>query len=363
LLLLFIGFSQPVSRLASMPLTQVEQWSVAYWTPWGNPPIPVSEIDWEALTHVVHWAALVQPDGSLDLERQRVSSDGPALIATAHEHGVKVLLGVAQATWIGHRNAIQQAADSDMPGLVNHIIEVVDTYGFDGVDLDWEPFSPRSNGRAMQQLAEELRSRLGDRILSAAAIVNHSEFWGSIHGYFDRIHLMTYDLTGTWNPYSWHNAALYSPEDSKVWSVDMAIRLFTSAGVPHERLSVGIPFFGWLWSGSGITGPQQHWGISAPQLAQTYYQRLAPMISPTTLRWDDTARVPYLSFEGGDGQFLTYDNESSVVEKVNYAKAYHLGGWFIWELSAGYLPSQIPSQPLLEAIKQARHSEPPEPAE
>ena len=39
----------------------------------------------------------------------------------------------------------------------------------------------------------------------ADAIVSDYRYWGSVTTYFDRINIMTYDLTGTWNPYSWHN--------------------------------------------------------------------------------------------------------------------------------------------------------------
>src|SRR5205823_8781349 len=29
----------------------VRPWSMGYWTPWGNPKLPLSDIDWQALTH------------------------------------------------------------------------------------------------------------------------------------------------------------------------------------------------------------------------------------------------------------------------------------------------------------------------
>jgi chitinase len=225
-------------------------------------------------------------------------------------------------------------------------MNVVDSYGFDGVDIDWEPFNAGSNGSAMQALASDLRSRLGtSKTLSAAALVTDYPYWGSVHSYFDRIGIMTYDLTGTWNPYSWHNAALYDP-DGMVWSVDLAVRRFTSYGVPAAKLSIGIPFFGYRWTGGGISGPQQYWS-SPPSTQQIYYQSLAGTINQSNYRWDSLAQVPYLS---DSNSFLTYDDARSVAEKVKYAKDKGLGGWIIWELSGGYLPSQTPNQPLLAVL-------------
>jgi chitinase len=328
----------------------VEQWSLGYWTPGGNPPIPPSEIEWEGLTHVVHAWALVRPDGTLDLNTQRVSSDGPALIAEAHARGVKALLGIGQPYWLGQKTNLLLAATHHRTLLVDRIMKVVNTYGFDGVDLDWEPFDARTNGSAAKRFAAELRSRLGEsRTLSAAAIVTDYAYWGSVHSLFDRIGVMTYDLTGTWTPHSWHNAALYSPGDA-VWSVDLAVRRFTAAGVPPGKLSIGIPFFGYVCTGS-VTAPRQPW--RATSCSQVSYQTLAASYNLASAMWDDLAKAPYLSLDrpgSKNDRFITFENERSIAEKVNYAKSRGLGGWIIWELSGDYFPSQRPDQGPLDAI-------------
>jgi len=321
----------------------VSQWSLGYWTPRGNPALPPTKIDWEAVTHVVHAWALVRPDGTLDLTAQRVSSDGPALISAGHARGVKVLLGIGQPYWLGQTTNLQSAVKLGKSILVNNILDVVNSYGFDGVDLDWEPFNATINGPAMQAFAAELRSRLGaTKTLSAAAIVSDYTFWGSVQNYFDRIGVMTYDLTGSWTRYSWHNAALYSP-DERVWSVDLAVRRFTAAGVPAGKLSIGIPFFGYVCTGS-VTAPQQPWG--ATSCSQMSYQNLAASYALASAMWDDFAKVPYLSIDSPgstNDKFITFDNERSIAEKVNYAKSKGLGGWIIWELSGDYFPSQNPN--------------------
>jgi chitinase len=331
-----------------------EQWSIGYWTPRGNPAIPPSAIDWQGLTHVVHAWAIVKPDGSLDLETQRVSADAPVLIHYAHTNGVKAVLGIVQPYWSGQTTNLQQAITRSRSILADNIMKIVDSYGFDGVDLDWEPFDSDVNGPAMQALAADLRSRLGPgRTLSAAAIVTNYTFWGKVHSYFDRIGLMTYDLSGLWDPYTWHNSALYD-HDSMVWSVDLAVRRFTANGVPAAKLAMGIPFFGYKWTGIGILGPGLSW-IVPPTLQQIPYNLLAAAIDQRNYRWDSFAKVPYLSVDGAlDDNFYSYDNALSVTEKVRYAEDHGLGGWIIWELASDYLPSQTPNQPLLDAIKSAR---------
>jgi chitinase len=273
------------------------------------------------------------------------------------------MLAVSQPYWQHKANSLRQAAASNRAILVANILNAVTTYGFDGVDIDWEPFSASTDGPILQSLASDLRGGLGAGILTADAIVTDNAYWGSVQSYFGRVNVMTYDLTGTWNPYSWHNSALYGP-GSVVFSVDLAANRFIASGVPASKLSIGIPFYGWHWTGGqlqsdpsqGITAPRQRWSL-APNLKQTYYQGLAAKVAAGNYNWDSQARVPYLSVGGpgsADCQFITYDNEQSVAEKVKYVKNNNLGGWIIWELVGDYLPSQVPTQPLLNAIAKAQ---------
>ena len=46
--------------------------------------------------------------------------------------------------------------------------------------------------------------------------------------------------------------------------------------------------------------------------------------------WDEEAKAPYY-FDGE--QFISYDNERSMAEKMNYIKKHHLRGLMYWEHS------------------------------
>lgn len=351
------ALQSPDGSLDRPDSASTQRWSLGYWTPWGDPPIPPAEIEWSALTHVVYAWALVRPNGSLDLETQRIASEAPALIKNARVHGVKAILGIGQQYWSGQTTNFQSAITGNRAKLVDKIMDTVKAYGFDGVDLDWEPFNPSTNGRTMDEFAADLRDRLGDaRTLSASVIITDYAYWGTAHGPFDRIGVMTYDMAGVWDPYSWHNAALYTPPQSPgsswlPWSVDLAVNRFLNAGVPAAKLSIGLPFFGYEWSGAGITRPGQRWTVK-PDLRQLSYQLLfGSLDKKRTFHWDSVSRVPYLSSRD---RFISYDNEQSIAEKIEYVKSQRLGGWIIWALSGDYMPSKTPNQPLLHVIKDHR---------
>lgn len=327
------------------------QWSIGYWTPYGTPAVPIAEIQWDGLTHVVQWGALVGSDGSLDLTTNRIAENAPVLIAAARDAKVSVLLGLTQAYWRGEKTNFRAATHKDASDLANAVKAVVDTYGFDGVDVDWEPFNANADGDGMIRLAADLRKRLGTKIITAAAIITDYRYWGSVHPYLDRVNVMTYDMTGTWDPYAWHNAALHG-DNSKVWSVELAVQRYLDGGVPAAKLGIGIPFFGWEWSRGGISGPKNKW-TSTPSLKQISYHNFWSRITTDSFRWDFEAHVPYLLNSPDSPGYLTYDNETSITEKIRFARTKGLGGWIIWALDQDYFPDRTPRHPLMTAVRNA----------
>jgi chitinase len=161
--------------------------------------------------------------------------------------------------------------------------------------------------------------------------------------------VMTYDLSGLWDPYSWFQSALYDP-DGLVWSVDLAVKRFTGVGVPPAKLGIGIPFYGWKWTGAGITGPGQWWFTSVPVRTQVAYNVLAAGITAQNFHFDTGAMEPYLN---NPDSFITYEDARSIAAKVNYVKSNGLGGWIVWQLGSDYFPSGAPKNPLLAALKAA----------
>jgi GH18 family chitinase len=325
-------------------------WSIGYLWPFGNPALPVSEIEWQGLTHLVHYGAVVNADGSLDLSTEEISSKAPALISAGHAAGVKVLLALIQASWTDRTSTFEQAATQHRRSLLRHIADVVERYGYDGVSVDSEPVS----AVAVKLLAPDLRAALDGKILIAVASVDQAKIFSPLQDSFDRISIMTYDLTGAGNSYSWHNAALYSSDDS-VWSVDLAVKRFVAAGLPAAKLDIGIPFYGWRLTGGGVNGPRQN-PESTPALTSFPYFDIISEITPKTYHWDSAAQVPYLSVTAGtkgSEQFVTYDNEQSIAAKVNYVKKNKLGGWIIWHLQADFMPAGTSKHPLLAAVKKA----------
>lgn len=245
-------------------------------------------------------------------------------------------------------------------------VDFIVKYGFDGVDIDWEypvagglstnirrPEDKYNFTLLMQKIREKLDAREvidgREYLLSFAGAagswyVNNVEL-SKIKLYVDFANVMTYDIHGSWEPYTDFNAPLYNNADSSPqykWSVDSSISTWINAGFPKEKLVMGVPFYGYLYK--AVTNVNNG-------LYQTYsggnsisYANIAANYLNTTgyIRYfHSESMVPWL-FNGST--FITYEDQESMRYKAQYIRSKGLGGAMIWELS------QDPNRVLLNAL-------------
>ena len=163
--------------------------------------------------------------------------------------------------------------------------------------------------------------------------------------YLDFVNLMTYDYYP--DTLAVHHTNLYAsdlyPEAN---SGDIAFRAFRQAGVPAEKLVMGISFSSRafrLKEGSK-TGPGDT--VIAQTRGGGGFTRIKDSLEnrPGYLKgWDQAACAPYL-FHPEELLFLTYDDERSVGEKCRYVLENGMGGVMFWEYFSD------PKEYLLDAI-------------
>jgi len=318
--------------------------------------VPPSSFDWRGLTHVGHVAVLPNADGSLlyickyyhPCTESQLATETSTLIQLAHANNVQVVLQIANTAgmrWLGATNK------SNLSTFVKNIVRLVNTYAYDGVDIDWEQ---SLNYAQMSALLSALRTARQIKLLVADVGRDDNSFWAKHISKLDRINAMTYDGAGNWNRYSWFNSALYSDPCACVWSIDVVKRHMLAAGIPAAKLNLGIPFYGYVSIGGGVTGPRQsNW--RSPSLSQINYNQLSGKYNLLSPNWDEVAQVPWITTSNG---WITFDDARSVARKVNYIQKSQLGGWIIWSLDKDYFPAQIPQHPLLAAITTAMKKSP-----
>ena len=282
----------------------------------------------------------------------------------AHQNGKKaiVMLGGAGThdAWVGASGSQYGAA------FVQNLAQLAQTYGFDGVDLDWEPLSA-SDQPIFKTLAQAIRTAMPSTLLTVpvgwvgVSTANAGSFYGGIASLFDQINIMSYEMAGAWSGWqSWHSSAIYGETSTTPTSVDVNVKAYLAAGVPAAKLGIGIGFHGSCWS-SPVTQPKQSPGASqivAGDNTMTFDKIMSSCYSDAAHHWDATARAPYLSFSAAHGPqgctFVSCEDSQSILEKGACVKAKGLGGTIVWTINQGYQPSQPAGQrdPLMQALKQ-----------
>ncbi|KAJ9581749.1 hypothetical protein L9F63_003818, partial [Diploptera punctata] len=236
--------------------------------------------------------------------------------------------------------------------FVKNVVAFVQEYGFDGFDLDWEYPAQRGGAdtdkAAFVKLIKELREEFDKYGYLLTAAVGAAESSASISydieqlgKYLDFINIMTYDLHGSWDSKTGHNAPLYAgPADEtdseKKLNVDACVNYWLSQGAPAEKIIVGMGTYGRTFTMSSTTCAigvaAAGAGSAGPYTRESGflgYNEICEEQSKWTVHWEDQQKVPYAC---NGNQFVGYDNIESIKIKAEYIVEKGLGGGMIWSL-------------------------------
>ncbi|HYC85444.1 MAG TPA: glycosyl hydrolase family 18 protein [Chryseosolibacter sp.] len=204
---------------------------VGYLPSWSGSP---ADIQYTKLTHINY--AFIRPTTTGGL----TAVDQPAklqdLVSRAHAAGVKV--GIAIGGWSDLKNEDFQSMAGNATyrnNFVNNLVNLVNQYGLDGVDLDWEypreGADPANFNTLMGQLSSTMHSR--GKFLTAAVAASGYYADGIQSGVFssvDFLNLMAYDGGG-----SNHSTYDFAVQTLNYWK---------GRGLPAAKAVLGVPFYG-----------------------------------------------------------------------------------------------------------------------
>ncbi len=357
----------------------------AEWAPAGG--YFVSDILASKITHIDYAFSNISENGecklgdpAADVERVYTAAESVSGVAnstdpaTIHFNGnfnqllelkakypyLKVLISVGGYAWSGNfSNAA--LTDQTRQTFVKSCIDLYfKTYKgvFDGIDIDWE--SPVSGGltkgrpedkhnftlllaefrRQLDELGTANRTHYLLTIATGGGPGMDARYErDQIAQYLEWVNLMTYDLHGTWDNVTNFNAPLYQdtndPGDSSL-NVDAVVQDYLDAGIPADKLVMGVPFYGYAWTGVGYTNDGLYQDCVYPTWGKSLkYTEILTDYLPTYKRlWNVESQVPYL-YNINTAVFVSYDDPQSIAAKAGYASDKHLDGVMIWELSQG----------------------------
>lgn len=316
-------------------------------------------IDAEKLTHINYAFANVV-DGKVAEGSAERDTENFAILRKLKEKNPDLKILISVGGWSWSENFSDAAlTDSSRTVFANSAVAYLKRHQLDGVDIDWEypglpgednvyrPEDKENFTLLLKALREKLDAqsaadgRNDDQYQLTIATGAQEEFLattnlGDAQQYLDCINIMTYDFyTGGAPVTGFHtNLNLSEHDDARRRSSIQSVQGHIDAGVPPEKIVLGVAFYGRGWTdvngeNNGLFQPVNGKGISFPYgtLEEEYIDK-----NGFVRHWDESAQAPYL-WNAESKTFISYDDVESLTHKAAFVKSKGLGGVMFWEYS------------------------------
>jgi chitinase len=185
-------------------------------------------IPYEQLTHINYSFLIPNPDGTFAPLNNAWKLK--TIVENAHKQNVKVSIAVGGWGWDAQFEEMAASPEA-RTAFVKNIVDVVNQYQLDGVDMDWEYPDQGQSSQNFLALMQELRKALPDKLISTATI-SYGDDTGlgipnEVFDLVDYVNVMTYDG-------EIHGSLREFEEGLRYWS---------ERGVSTEKINIGVPFY------------------------------------------------------------------------------------------------------------------------
>ena len=278
-------------------------------------------------------------DGSFKANTTVLENIQKYVLTKAHKKGIYVVASLGGGGEEPRKAFVEVCKKSETrKAFIDNVIYIVNRFGFDGVDIDWE--TPTSSEAPyftllVQELNEKLKENNPSHLLTAAItggkwqpprydLVNSGK-------YLDYVNVMTYGMC--YSNGNYHNALYesrtYNDLENGVGntlescSIEESIVVFNNLSVSNDKLIFGAAFYGvrqkktdGVWSSNG-------------SVSYTSIKELMDSDNYIYI-YDSNAGVPYL-INKDKNIFISFDDTRSILEKCEYLKETGCAGIMYWE--------------------------------
>ncbi|KAL9184576.1 hypothetical protein ACHAXT_012546 [Thalassiosira profunda] len=337
--------------------------NVGYWQSWsvyrdeGCQKMDAATFDAGPYTHVVYSFASL--DASYRLEAWNGTYDAEVPLykefnAVKQRHpGTKTMIAVGGWTHndpgpMQTRFSQMASSKSNRQTFASSVVQFLRTYGFDGLDLDWEYPGLKDRGGKRDDynnyvlMVKELRRAFDaapepyELTVAIPGNTTKLEMGFDLAGmapYVDWFNVMAYDLWGSWDP----KQIAYSHTDIRM--IDEAVE-YMSHFIQRSKLVLGLGSYARTYTlqdedcrdlGCPFDGPGQS-GCEGTDGFLPYFE-IADLVtsrSYDSVRFDDESQSMVMITDGN--RLVSYDNTVSFNRKINYARDMCFRGQMLWAI-------------------------------
>ncbi|KAL6229180.1 hypothetical protein BDW75DRAFT_245961 [Aspergillus navahoensis] len=231
------------------------------------------------------------------------------------------------------------------------LISFMGTYGFTGVDIDWEyPVADDRNGRTadyknyptflfnLKKALDDYKYGLSITLPTSYWYLQHFDL-KAMEPSVDWFNFMSYDLHGTWDMGNeWTGA--YLDAQTNLTEIKSALDLLWRVDIKPSKVNLGLAFYGrtftlassscsdpgCLYLSAGTAGQCSN---SAGILFNSEIESIISENNLTSTLYKDAA-VKTITWD--TDQWVSYDDEETWKLKAEYAKSICLGGVLVWSV-------------------------------
>lgn len=234
--------------------------------------------------------------------------------------------------------------------FVNEVTRFMETYAFDGLDLDWEYPSASDRGGSPADkanyvlLCKDLRAAFGT-VYGLSVTLPASFYYlqnfdvADMEEHVDFFNIMTYDLHGVWEK---GIEGIGIRPHTNITEIDAGLDLLWRADVASEKINMGMAWYGRSYtlqntncttpngicqfSEAGMPGPCS--GAAGSLNLEEIQDILAEeQLTPIL---DKAAAIKYTAYN--KTQWVSYDDDETIRMKQAFASSRCLGGTMVWAM-------------------------------
>ncbi|KAJ7064104.1 hypothetical protein C8F01DRAFT_1229630 [Mycena amicta] len=337
---------------------------IGYYEGWANGrscmSYPPEKISAESLTHINFAFALISSSFQV-VEMTKGDSDlwKRTTALKSRNPTLKVFLSIGGWTFndppTSNIFSNLAASSSNTNTFTSSLLKVFETYGFDGVDIDWEypaaydrggnPADTKNYVTFMAALKKAFGGKYGLTFTAPSSFwyLQHFDLPGLLKS-ADWVNVMTYDLHGTWDGTDiWIGPIVEA--HTNLTEINAAFELYWRVGVDPSQMVMGLGFYGrsftlaspdcpdpgCIWASGADAGPcSGQSGILMYNEIQSILKSNDSNGQPPEPTLDEDAAVKYVVWN--TNQWVSYDDADTFAIKMSYAEDRCIGGTMVWSV-------------------------------
>jgi GH18 family chitinase len=306
------------------------------------------------------------------------------LVKRAHQAGIKAIIMLGGEG--DNAGFLASTSDAVRPAFVKNLVDYMVARDYDGIDVDWEGIAKDATVEQAQleKLILDLRNEAnareryqaspviitfpgGNKNINTDTVTAHDLRVATM---VDQYNIMSYGVG--WFGQGWHSntfSPLTGASAHRPVSIASTIQMFVDAGVPREKMGLGLGFYGENYV-PPFTGPDQDtdgdlgkWSVTDWKWSYALLHKLG-YLDRGIYAWDAATQTSYRVYPGGytpaerpdtASGYISYEEPATIAAKGAWALSSRegegAGGAVIWLVNYGTTDGV--DNPLLTAAAQA----------